>query len=116
MSYQRKHCLSHPVHFFECMFFWDCRKSYSKIAHGGKSKGQNPLLEGAVHENVNDGVVAEAVFLSYESSCLSHAESSVQLLYSECVSLQHTGIDVKFQHMNHLVIIVKNETCTSHHC
>lgn len=31
---------------------------------GGESKGQNPLLEGAVHENVNDGVVAEAVFLS----------------------------------------------------
>ena len=30
----------------------------------GESKGQNPLLEGAVHENVNDGVVAEAVFLS----------------------------------------------------
>ena len=38
---------------------------------GGKSKGQNLLLEGDIHENVNDGVVAEAVFLSYQSSCLS---------------------------------------------
>ncbi len=77
---------------------------------GGKSKGQNLLLEGDIHENVNDSVVAEAVFLSYQSSRLSVAKLmsvSWDLVVCSFRTLSVSAFNVRNSTYYHLVIIVK---------